>query len=344
MSMTNCAISVIVPIYKVEPYIRQCVDSLVNQTHKDFEIILVDDGSPDNCPEICDEYAAKDSRVKVIHKKNGGLVSARKAGLVCSTGEYVTFVDGDYWVDEDYLEQINDIIERFKLDVVSVTAFYSAVDNKSEHTSVGDQYNGIYDKSKLISDFYPYIFSYSPDFKFGMAPSLWNKFIKREILYEVLPNVPDNIRMGEDLAVTLPCILKAHSVYFSNICGYYYRQNPASITNTFDTSAPERVCSLLKTLREEISQYTVNNIEDQIAFYAVFIAEFTLISLIKGSYDIRKDLKHFNVLWNDSALQVGIRKKLPIKTKIILLLAKLRQVWLIKLIRQLKYGKEANCV
>lgn len=342
--MTNCAISVIVPIYKVEPYIRQCVDSLVNQTHKDFEIILVDDGSPDNCPEICDEYAAKDSRIKVIHKKNGGSVSARKAGVNAASGEYVTFVDGDDWIDADYFSKIKEIITEYNPDIISITKHYRAIEGKEPYVFQENDLNGMYDRAMLEEYIFPGVLYTAPYYSFGILPALWAKVIKRELLSANIYQEPDEIRMGDDLAVTLPCILQANSVYFSNICGYYYRQNPASITNTFDTSAPERVCSLLKTLREEISQYTVNNIEDQIAFYAVFIAEFTLISLIKGSSDIRKDLKHFNVLWNDSALQVGIRKKLPIKTKIILLLAKLRQVWLIKLIRQLKYGKEANCV
>lgn len=90
-------ISVIVPVYKVEKYLRQCLDSLAAQTLDDIEIIIVDDGSPDGCPDICDEYVAKDARMKVVHKKNGGLLSARKAGLAASCGDYIGFVDGDDW-------------------------------------------------------------------------------------------------------------------------------------------------------------------------------------------------------------------------------------------------------
>ena len=94
-------ISVIVPVYKVEKYLRQCLDSLAAQTLDDIEIIIVDDGSPDGCPDICDEYVAKDARMKVVHKKNGGLLSARKAGLAASCGDYIGFVDGDDWVEPD---------------------------------------------------------------------------------------------------------------------------------------------------------------------------------------------------------------------------------------------------
>lgn len=96
-------ISVIVPVYKVEPYLRRCVDSILAQTYTDFELILVDDGSPDSCGAICDEYAGKDSRVRVIHQENGGLSAARNAGIDLARGEYLTFVDSDDWVHSEYL-------------------------------------------------------------------------------------------------------------------------------------------------------------------------------------------------------------------------------------------------
>lgn len=105
-------ISVIVPVYKVEPYLRKCVDSILNQTFRDFELILVDDGSPDNCGKICDEYAVADGRVKVIHQQNGGLSAARNAGIdwvfANSDSEYITFIDSDDWVDVDYIECLSE--------------------------------------------------------------------------------------------------------------------------------------------------------------------------------------------------------------------------------------------
>ncbi len=106
-------ISVIVPIYKVEEYLHRCIDSIINQTYTNLEIILVDDGSPDNCPMICDEYAKKDSRIRVIHKKNGGLSDARNAGLEIATGEYIGFVDSDDWIHKDmYHILYKNIIEK----------------------------------------------------------------------------------------------------------------------------------------------------------------------------------------------------------------------------------------
>ena len=97
--------SIIVPIYKIEQYITQCIESIIHQTYKNIEIILVDDGSDDNCPVICDEYALKDDRIKVIHKENGGLVSARKAGALEATGDYICCVDGDDYIAENYIEE-----------------------------------------------------------------------------------------------------------------------------------------------------------------------------------------------------------------------------------------------
>lgn len=110
-------ISVIVPVYKVEPYLRQCVDSILEQTFQDFELILVDDGSPDGCPAICDTYAAKDPRVRVIHKENGGLSSARNAGLDTAQGEYIAFVDSDDWIHPQMLNTMLNSIQSSSADM-----------------------------------------------------------------------------------------------------------------------------------------------------------------------------------------------------------------------------------
>lgn len=110
--------SVIVPVYKVEGYLEQCVESVLQQTYTDFELILVDDGSPDRCPEMCDNFSQKDTRIKVIHKKNGGLSSARNAGLDIATGDYVVFLDSDdFWNDENALQEVYDKA-KFGTDIV----------------------------------------------------------------------------------------------------------------------------------------------------------------------------------------------------------------------------------
>lgn len=331
-------ISVIVPIYKVETFIRQCIRSLVNQTFKDFEIILVDDGSPDKCPEICDEYALKDMRIKVIHKPNGGLVSARKAGVAHSCGEYITFVDGDDWIADDYIEQINNIIQQCKPDVVAVTDFYSVKGEKKQRMRMGRQYMGIYTVEKLAKDFYPYVFTYASRFDFGTTPSVWSKVIRRDLIEKYLPKTPENIRMGEDFAVSLPCMLDASNIYFTDLCGYYYRQNPASMTHTFDADAPIRIASLLEDLRQKTSKNACR-IDDQLALYAVFMTDFTLKSLLMTNACIGPHLTSFRVLWNDISVKDGLKRALPAKTKLLLRMARFKQVWFLYGVRYLKYHK-----
>lgn len=115
--MEEPLISVIIPVYKVEQYLDRCLKSVVNQTYKNLEIILVDDGSPDNCPQMCDEWAKKDSRVSVIHKENHGLGAARNSGIDASTGDYITFIDSDDWISDDYVEHLYQHLVQAKADM-----------------------------------------------------------------------------------------------------------------------------------------------------------------------------------------------------------------------------------
>lgn len=119
----NPVVSVIVPVYKVEKYLDRCVQSILNQTMKDFELILIDDGSPDKCGMICDNWKNKDARIKVIHKENGGLSSARNAGLSIAKGDYIAFIDSDDWVSVDYLEYLYYLIEKYKVDYVECVLY-----------------------------------------------------------------------------------------------------------------------------------------------------------------------------------------------------------------------------
>ena len=114
----NPVISIIVPVYKVEKQLNKCIESILNQTFKDYELILVDDGSPDNCGHICDEYEKKDSRIKVIHKKNGGLSDARNAGLDIALGKYIGFVDSDDIIHPQMYEKLYNCINKSNLDIV----------------------------------------------------------------------------------------------------------------------------------------------------------------------------------------------------------------------------------
>ena len=150
--------SVIVPIYNIEKYLRRCIDSVLAQSFTDYELILVDDGSPDNCKNICDEYAAKDARIKVIHKENGGLVSARQAGISMASGDYVFHLDGDDAILPDALESAYKIICDTNADIVSFS-YKTCVDGK-----IGDVVDdlieeGLYNKADMEEKLYPNLLS-----------------------------------------------------------------------------------------------------------------------------------------------------------------------------------------
>ena len=142
--MSDLRFSIIIPVYNVEKYLRECVDSVLAQTFERYEVILVDDGSPDSCPAICDEYASKDARIKVIHKPNGGLSDARNAGLDIARGEYILFLDSDDWWDKfDFLHKLDKTIEDGGADIVifGMKKFYSA-DNRIGEIKVPQKYKG----------------------------------------------------------------------------------------------------------------------------------------------------------------------------------------------------------
>jgi glycosyltransferase involved in cell wall biosynthesis len=134
MSQSEPLISVVVPVYKVEKYIHECINSVLGQTYKNFELILVDDGSPDTCGEICDDYSRKDTRVRVIHKKNGGLSDARNAGIDIAKGEYITFIDSDDYVHQDYLKVMLRLAEEHHASIVQVD-FTNQADNLGQGAS-----------------------------------------------------------------------------------------------------------------------------------------------------------------------------------------------------------------
>lgn len=226
-------LSVIVPIYKVEKYLSECIESILGQTYRNLEIILVDDGGNDKCPLICDRYAEKDKRVKVIHKENGGLVSARKAGLKAASGEYIAFVDGDDSIDECMYETMCPIAERTNADIV-IEGFKFIYPDKvvtwKDNVPAGE-----YDKRRLEQYIYPVMMCHDNKLTRNVAPAIWNKIFKKELLNNILGEMNEGIRDGEDAAVTYPCLLSAEKVVFITDQHHYkYRINTESISRSFD--------------------------------------------------------------------------------------------------------------
>lgn len=216
----NPVISIIVPVYKVEKYLRRCIESILRQTFEEFELILVDDGSPDNCGDICDEYAVKDKRVKVIHKKNGGLSSARNAGIDIAKGEYIGFIDSDDWVDAQMYEYLYTNIKSYNAEI-SVCGIKVEYDDMKE----------VEKEKKVFNKVTPVVLNREQAMKNMVEQDLFdtgafNKLYKT-ILFEGV-RFPDG-RIYEDLATTYKLIHKSDKVVFDDSVKYHYVLNPNSI-------------------------------------------------------------------------------------------------------------------
>lgn len=214
-------LSIIVPIYRVEEYLRQCIDSIISQTYKRLEILLIDDGSDDNCPFICDEYARIDKRIKVIHKTNGGLDSARKAGVMAATGKYVGDVDGDDWVEPQMFERLVYLAEKHKVSVIESGIIDTAGDYTYVRTS--RQKEGVYIGEDFEREIEPYVLYGGEFFEYGITASLWNKIFERELIrkYQMLPELTAHLL--DDLMCSLPCIVDAKSICITYEAFYHYR-------------------------------------------------------------------------------------------------------------------------
>lgn len=265
--MSAIKISVIVPIYRIEKYLPKCIESLLEQSFTDFELLLIDDGSPDNCPQICDDYAKTDSRIKVIHKPNGGLLSARKAGLEAAQGTHIAYVDGDDWVDHFYLDTLYKIAIANDADL-AVTGHFREFDGKIE--TIKPNNPGFYDEAKIKSEILPNAI-YNGEFcEHGMSTYVWNKLFKKDLLEKVLFDVPNDIIMGEDAAITYSYLAISKRLAISKIPLYYYRQRHDSIVKSIENPKTEyyRLGLLMNFLKTKLKNVlTEDNLNKQISYY-----------------------------------------------------------------------------
>ena len=265
--MKEVEISVIVCIHNIEPYLPKCIDSLLVQSFTNFELILVDNGSPDNCPEICDRYASSDNRIIVIHKENEGLLSARKAGLKMAKGKYIAYVDGDDWVDIFYLDTLHNMAKANDADMV-VTGYFKEFDGKIE--TIRPISPGIFDKNQIGLEILPNAMYNGRFCEHGISTYVWNKLFKKELLDEILFKVPNKIVMGEDAAITYTYLSIAKKLVISRIPLYYYRQRSDSIIKSIENPKIEyyRLGLLANFLKTALANtLDEKNLNRQITFY-----------------------------------------------------------------------------
>ena len=236
-------LSVIVPVYNTEKYLRECIDSILAQTFTDFELILVDDGSGDSSGAICDEYAAKDPRIQVIHQQNGGATVARRSGVRAAQGEYVTFVDSDDWIDKDMYR----IMLAWEPADILICNMYKYT-NTGLHEIKCCIDPGGYDTEALMAKFCSAMLFDYDQCQPALPPSLCNKLIRTSIVRNVIDHVSESITYGEDALCSYACILDAERIYLTDQRLYYYRVNPESVSNVYNRQMFATLIALGKEL------------------------------------------------------------------------------------------------
>lgn len=215
----NIKVSIIVPIYNMEKYLSKCIESIINQTYQNLEIILVDDGSTDNSGKIADEYAIKDNRIRVIHKRNAGVSSARNTGIDNATGEYVCFADADDYLMEDYVEYLLELIVKHNADVSLTKEMYTTFYTNQTKEDVVEEYTA--EKATIEILIY------------NIPIGVYCKMFKRDFLGKNIRFV-SNIFIGEGFNFNTTCFQRANKVVAGHKKIYFYRRNnPSSATTKF---------------------------------------------------------------------------------------------------------------
>lgn len=264
-------VSIVVPVYKVEKYIDRCIHSLVNQTLDDLEIILVDDGSPDNCPQICDNWVKKDLRIKVIHKENGGLSSARNAGLRIAHGEYIGFVDSDDDVELDMYEKMYHQAKIYNVDFV-MCDYQRILNGNEKYIKTLDIDEGFYSKERIIHDIYPQLIMKS-SIEYGPLLSVWHCLYRLDFLCNHHLEFDEEVKWSEDNIFSAFVGYYAESFYYMKGEGlYHYYQNEGSIT----TSYRKNSWSIYKTMNIHLHQFFDNIIDydfsQQLNYHLIYYA------------------------------------------------------------------------
>lgn len=324
MFVSNKKVSVIVPIFKAEKHLNKCVDSILSQTHINIEVILVDDGSPDNCPKICDEYARKNNNVIVIHKENEGAAISRKTGAKQSTGDFLMFVDSDDWIESEYIETMLKLAIENNAEAV-IGGFKKEL-NGDIIANMSPQFNeGLYEKEKLVNKIYAQMLSMKGFYTFGVAPSTWGKLFLGDLVRKQNFEIPKEITQGEDGCFTYSILLDCNNVYITNNTMYIYRDNPISVSKGFNFNLLNETEKLRKCLEEiaKEKQWKIGpQLDEYIAFMCYDIITRALINYNGKFKELRKHLKKYkktnlplNILTN-----INFRKTATFKMKIMFFL------------------------
>lgn len=322
-------VSIIVPVYNVEKYLDRCMHSLLNQTLEDIEIIMVDDGSPDNCPKKCDEYGMKDARVRVIHKQNAGLGYARNTGLEIATGEYVAFVDSDDFVDLDMYEQLYGRAKPNDLDIAfcgfksydhgSITNTISEVEHYLQYNDDDCQnvllgmVNNCGDRNKIV--------------KYEM--SVWHGIYRRSIIQNYkIAFCSERVFCSEDIIFHIDIINRCKAIGFIPQPLYYYCYNDTSLTKCYREDRLERHDVLFKEIvrRIKANNYCFSPDKAIHLFLLKLRYDITIVSFY--DFDMRKQTEHLGNLLSSAIMRNWTKKiewkSLPLRYVIFFLCVRLK--------------------
>lgn len=286
-------ISVIVPVYNVEIYLNRCIDSIIKQTLTNIEIILVDDGSTDNSGKICDEFLQKDSRISVIHKKNGGLSSARNAGLNIAKGKYIGFVDSDDWIDKYYYEKLYNIAKKSKSDIVSCKFNKSSKYKENSYIKINENDFTIEDGKKFREIYL------SSAMKGGSSwVPVWSKIYKRKIINDIRF---EEGMIYEDIMFNWR-VLNEKNVMISLMSykGYYYYNNPNSITKEKFSDKMYDLYDVIDYVRKKTidGNYKITKLLND---YEKRIGYSILIKMLRSKYQNKKEIsKYYDITMANS--------------------------------------------
>lgn len=298
VSKNEPLISVIIPVYKVEKFLDKCVNSVIKQTYKNIEIILVDDGSPDGCPKKCDDWAKKDRRIEVIHKKNAGVSSARNIGIKEAKGEWITFVDSDDWVDEGFIKKLYQVYLNNKSDIV-MSSYYRVTNNKYERINTSDDIINVDNNDYLIN-------ALNPQTGYGFCHM---RIIKREKINNLI--FDENLKVTEDALFNIKLARNINNVSFLGEPLYYYRVNNQSVVKKYDKDYSNKYLEGIKKLKNYIfSEYS--NKEDILQNYYNFVAYHVMLIAVNYCYHYENEennkIKLLKKICEISEYNEGIKK------------------------------------
>lgn len=319
-------ISIIVPVYNVENFLFQCLTSIVGQSYRDLEIILVDDNSTDLSAKICEEFASKDSRIKFIQQANGGVSVARNTGIENASGEFLTFVDSDDWVEREMYEKMAEKIKNNPtLDLVMCDTNLFRKD--SEIQSSNFIRPGYYSKNQIISELYPFLLVTE---EFGKIPivSVCNCLFRRSILIKNSIQFAPDLKYGEDYLFMPEIIVSINSYYYLKDCYYYnYRQYDASRSKKFRPDWWSNFLDLNIKLKELLANSKEYNFTRQLKLQLIHSALFLSNAIIKNEkMPFREKLFLIRKLFNEDELKTVFSNlkfdAQPLTLKIVLFLIK----------------------